>query len=37
LKAGARRRGLRRLFNGLRVMTLLVVGLMVIFVYAAWR
>lgn len=37
LKAKARRAGLRRLYAGLRVMTLLVVALMVILVYAAWR
>ncbi len=36
VKSSVKRVALHRLFAGLRVMTLLVVGLMVLFVYATW-
>lgn len=37
LKNNVKRVGLRRLYAGLRVMTLLVSGILIVFVYAAWR
>ena len=36
LKSNVKRAALRRLYAGLRVMTLLVAGLVVLFVYATW-
>jgi hypothetical protein len=36
VKTSAKRVALARLFGGLRVMTMLVAALMVLFVYAAW-
>jgi hypothetical protein len=35
-RSNVKRAALHRLFAGLRVLTLLVVGLMVLFVYAVW-
>jgi len=37
MKADSRRRALRRLYDGLRLMTLLLGLLVVVFVYSAWR
>ena len=37
LKSNAKNNALRRLYAGLRVMTLLVAGLLVLFVYASWQ
>ncbi len=37
LKANVRRLALRRLYDGLRIMTLLLGLLIVVFVYSAWR
>jgi hypothetical protein len=37
LKNNIKRVGLRRLYAGLRVMTLLVTGILILFVYSAWR
>jgi hypothetical protein len=37
LKNNVKRVGLRRLYAGLRVMTLLVSGILALFVYSAWR
>lgn len=36
IKSNVRRVALRRLYAGLRIMTLLVAGLIVLFVYASW-
>lgn len=37
IKANVRRLALRRLYEGLRVMTLLLAALVLVFVYAAWK
>jgi hypothetical protein len=37
LKADAKRVALRRLYSGLRLMTLLMTGLVALFVYATWQ
>lgn len=37
MKGNAKRVALRRLYSGLRVMTLLMTGLLLLFVYASWH